>query len=105
MIDHAITISDSILEDMLATQVPCGGVEHLGIPACGSPASLVVDRRNAAHPCCRRPVGAAAFKCVACYQMWLEAIVQGMVSTGMVACGVCHGHFDSLHDFARYVPL
>jgi hypothetical protein len=97
-------ISDRLLEEMLAAKPPCGGVALLGIPPCGAIASFVLDRRNIDHPC--RGKGPAAFKCVDCYQMWLDAVILGMAAGGgMVCCRLCNGYFDRVADFARYVPL
>lgn len=98
------TISAAMLEEMLDMRVPCGGVKALSIPPCGSPATLVLDRRIPSHRCSVN--SSAVFKCTSCYGKWLDATAAIMVTHGgTIGCLHCRREFGRLSDFASYVPF
>lgn len=97
-------ITAAVLEQLVESPVPCGGVKSLSIPPCGSAAKFMLNRRNADHPC---STGAhiSDFKCQGCYEMWLSSTVEAFMASGYVTCVECRCYFDSITEFARYLPL
>lgn len=100
----AESISASLLEEMWGQQIPCGGVRLLGIPPCGEPAALQLDRSKGhgrAHQACP-----SDFKCNECYEKWADAMRQrAKANRGVIICGQCGQVFRTLEEFARYVPI
>jgi hypothetical protein len=94
------THSAAELEELLAEEIPCGGVRHLGI-SCNRAAQLKVHAHS--HPECVEP--AHLFKCIQCWQSWYIDISQYIAADGAVACRGCHRAFPTVNSFAEYRPF
>jgi hypothetical protein len=77
------TISVSDLEEMLESEVPCGGVKGLGMTPCpeGNAAEF------ASYRCCAVADSPCGLKCHDCYGKWLHWA--GSTGTGHARCTGC----------------
>lgn len=88
--------TDELSDELLDAEIPCMGIINPGIErSCSHAAAL----RTLSHGHC------AAFKCIACWQIWYVYILNLISMHGYVECGYCARQFTTVESFSDYRPF
>lgn len=80
------------LEDLFKEDIPCG--------SCNKPATLR-SLGHANHPNTRGD-WPPYYKCVACWQIWVQSCLRARELAGSIRCITCEKHFATIEDFSDY---
>lgn len=83
---------DIDFEAWLQEEVPCGD--------CGNPASL----KSEGHGCVS-PLPPQAFKCLRCWQSWLQETMAVLSRRGYLGCSTCRTKYYSVESFSDFRPF
>lgn len=99
------TISDAELEELVANEIPCGGLQFTagGLRvSCSKPAVL----RSYGHGCTQnQPTSPPWFKCLACWQVWYMAMIERAQRRGGFNRCACGRVFATPSAFSDYRPF
>lgn len=91
------------LEELLAEEIPCGGVrEQTCARTCGRPAVL---KAHAGHACAVVFDHPAAYKCLACWKVWYAGAWSIIAKYGDVVCADCWANCTTPEQLSDFRPF
>lgn len=90
------------LRELLAEEIPCGGIGHPQIARSCDRAAALMTR---GHSGCVQFRSDKAFKCMSCWTVWYQHHAKMVARQGGFNCRVCARWFNTVESFADYRPF